>query len=258
MWNKNKIEKHPQKQLSLLVLFFLPLFLQAKYRQATATSSRPQHWASERRQEEVHSQPLTAFISACLGSVKKNHTFHKKKKKIISATIRKVSLEKWKHWDKRVTKINTDLLFFRPFTSRTCRIIHITVIMTHKQKGGAILWQMSPASLKGCFRGRRSFRSSTPRPHSAACWGFLWRWGTLALILDTSNSLPSPLPATPQSRPTWVNGLDGFIALQRPPQTDHKQGNNYDSEINICAIIFFHTTKQPSRSVLTSSGSASR
>lgn len=81
MWNKNKIEKHPQKQLSLLVLFFLPLFLQAKYRQATATSSRPQHWASERRQEEVHSQPLTAFISACLGSVKKNHTFHKKKKK---------------------------------------------------------------------------------------------------------------------------------------------------------------------------------
>lgn len=81
MWNKKKIEKHPQKQLSLPVLFFLPLFLKAKYRRATATSSRPQHWPSERRQEEVHSRPLTAFISACLGSVKKTTLSTKKKKK---------------------------------------------------------------------------------------------------------------------------------------------------------------------------------
>lgn len=37
---------------------------------------------------------------------------------------------------------------------------------------------------------------STPRLHSAACWGFLWRSGTLVPIQDTAGSPLSPPPAT--------------------------------------------------------------
>lgn len=37
---------------------------------------------------------------------------------------------------------------------------------------------------------------STPRPRSAACWGFLWRSGTLDRTQDTADSPLSPPPAT--------------------------------------------------------------
>lgn len=37
---------------------------------------------------------------------------------------------------------------------------------------------------------------STPHLHSAACWGFLWRWETLVLIQDTEDILLTPPPAT--------------------------------------------------------------
>lgn len=63
---------------------------------------------------------------------------------------------------------------------------------------------------------------STPRPRSAACWGFLWRWGTLVRIQGTAESPRSPPPAEHTTEETRAGRrtLDATVEQKRPQ--DHR------------------------------------
>lgn len=152
------------------MLFFLPLFLQAKDRPATATSS-------ERKQEEVHSQPLTHCfysISACL-KCKKNILSTKKNLKSFQLPQGKFYWKR-KNGDKRVTKINTD---------ESC---YFSDLFPRLQNHPHLLWQSPTSEREGQFSGSGTklvqlylWKPPQFRLRDSPAEGCLW--GLLRLVL---------------------------------------------------------------------------
>lgn len=153
--------------------------------------------------------PLThPFYFSQLEVSKNIYTFHKKPQATSSTMrIRKALLKNIRNnGDPKVTKINTDKKHIALFPNLLPLLHHhhnYSHIYPKANKQGHYSGtgsKIRPAAVLsvpccGQFRGRPSSRLARPRLRSGACWGFLWWWETLALILDTSDCPPSPPPA---------------------------------------------------------------